>query len=758
MTGHLPTPLRSLAGCLLAGLAVVAVTAQGPSHATTAPGQPAQRKAGPATPGGVLSMDQLVDIRHPSNPSWSRDSRWIVFSWERAGVANLYIVPADGSAAPRPLTTDGEPATGVFWGADNRSVYFFRAGNLVQVPADGSQPPRPVWTQPPGRSLAVAKDGNNVAYLAGNAGGPGPGGRGGQASAQNDARTISTAVHVRSLVDGSDRVVATVDGPVAALAWTGDGQALTYTTGTGPQMVRHDQSPAYSGAKIIYTTTEFVPGPPGQSFVVPLSGGAPRAFNAGPGGGFGGRGGAASRWMDGSHFVTDRVVEFKRREIYAGDTLGGEPKLLHQGVKQTFWSMTGGAQGAPQASPDGRWISFLSDRDGWDHLYVMPASGGEPVRVTKGEFEAWRPAWSPDGARIAFDSNEGPNPGSRHIGIADIGSNPGAATVRTVTTGRGADIQPAWSPDGTRLVYQHTDPQNSADLWVVNVSSPGSRPVRLTDSMPPGINRTALVEPKLVHYAGPDGKRVPAYLFVPENLDRSKRHPAIVWIHGDGVNQNYDGWHVERNYAVYYSFHQYLLQRGYVVIAPDYRGSIGYGSAWREGVYMDVGGKDFRDAALSAKYLETLPYVDAARIGVWGLSYGGFFTLLAVTEMPTVFRAAVDVAGVADYAMYYEDPYHGGWTASRIGTPEQNPAVYAQASPLSHVDRLERPLLVLHGTADVNVPYLHSVRLIDELLKKGKGPLVEFMTYPGEFHYFTREHVLRDAWTRVSAFFDEHLR
>jgi len=224
------------------------------------------------------------------------------------------------------------------------------------------------------------------------------------------------------------------------------------------------------------------------------------------------------------------------------------------------------------------------------------------------------------------------------------------------------------------------------------------------------------------------------------------------------VNQNYDGWHVQRNYAVYYSFHQYLLQKGYVVIAPDYRGSIGYGSAWREGAYMDVGGNDAKDAWMVANYLKTLGYVDPERVGVWGLSYGGFFTLIAVTDQPKLFRAAVDVAGVADYAMYYEDPYHGGWTASRIGTPDQNPAVYAQASPISHVDRLERPLLVLHGTADVNVPYLHSVRLIDELMKKGKGDLVTFMTYPGEFHYFTREHVLRDAWHRVERFFDANLR
>jgi len=107
--------------------------------------------------------------------------------------------------------------------------------------------------------------------------------------------------------------------------------------------------------------------------------------------------------------------------------------------------------------------------------------------------------------------------------------------------------------------------------------------------------------------------------------------------------------------------------------------------------------------------------------------------------------------------MYYDDPYHGSWTESRIGRPEQNPAVYAQASPVSHIDKLVRPLLVLHGTADVNVPYLHSVKLIDEALKHGKGPLIEFMTYPGEFHYFTREQILRDAWTSVDDFFAQYL-
>ena len=180
-------------------------------------------------------------------------------------------------------------------------------------------------------------------------------------------------------------------------------------------------------------------------------------------------------------------------------------------------------------------------------------------------------------------------------------------------TGAVAD-EPHWSPDDSKLVFQHTDTRNSADLFTIATNeTPGAKPVRLTDSMPAGIDKSLFVAPQFVHFRGADGQMVPGWLFVPKNLDRTKKHPAIVWIHGDGVNQNYDGWHVQRNYAVYYSFHQYLLQEGYVVFAPDYRGSIGYGRDWRAGVYMDVGGKDAKDAWMSANYLKTLPYVRIPR-------------------------------------------------------------------------------------------------------------------------------------------------
>ena len=689
-----------------------------------------EQKSAPAK----LTIDALVEIKHPSNPVWSRDSARVAFMWERAGVSNLYVVPADGSTKPIPITTDGRQVAGVTWSADSKTLYFTSGGTLLQVVPDGRSPPAPANF--PARGGTFSPAGDRLAYI-------------------NPAGQASE-IHIRSVADGTDRVVTTFAGPAAGLAWSIDATRLTFTSGGGRgQSIRHEQTPDYSGNKIIYTVTENVAGAPGDLYSVPASGGTPTKHNTGVGGGGagGGRGGANNRWLDATRLLVDRQTpDFKRRTISIVDTTTGNATLVQEDVKATFWSVVGGAGAGSQVSPNGKWISFLSDKDGWDHIYVARASGSSaPTQMTKGTFEAWRPAWSPNSTQIAFDANQGPNPGARHIFTVDEGG-----TVRQITTARGVDIQPLWSPDGRKILYQHSDPQNSADLYVVDAIA-GAKPVRLTDSMPASIDKSALVEPQLVKYPGPDGKDVPAYLFVPKNLDRSKKHPAIVWIHGDGVNQNYDGWHVQRNYAVYYSVHQYFLQQGYVVIAPDYRGSIGYGSAWREGVYMDVGGKDFRDAALVGNYLKTLPYVDADRLGVWGLSYGGFFTLLAVTEYPTMYRAAVDVAGVADYAMYYDDPFHGSWTESRIGKPDANPQVYAQASPVSHIDKLVRPLLVLHGTADVNVPYLHSVRLIDAALKAGKGDLVEFMTYPGEFHYFTREHVLKDAWSRVDKFFAKHL-
>jgi dipeptidyl aminopeptidase/acylaminoacyl peptidase len=691
--------------------------------ATTAPRSDGRAATSP------LKIEQLVEIRHPSSPVWSPDARLIAYTSERAGIANLYVSDASGGDT-RAVTTFAEAgaiANSPFWSADSQTLYFARRGDLWQVSADGSAL-RAAWETPTQESsLVPSPDLSRVAFV--------------RPSGEHGGDIIT-----RTLADGRERKAATHEGPnVGGLSWSPDGERLAFSAGS--RTIRHEQTPEYSGGKIIYTITERTPA---QAYIAPVAGGMPTPVALPPGTG-------GLRWLNASRVTLDRQgSDFKARSIFLS-TVGGPSQRLFQEVDSRFWSIPGQADPGARPSPDGKWIAFVSDRDGWDHLYVMAATGGEPIQITKGKFEAWRPAWSPDSSRLAFDANESDRPGTRHLGVATIAADPSRATVRMITKGRGTNTAAVWSPDGTRLVYQHTDPQRSADLYVIDAAG-SSSPVRISSSMPAAMDSRAFVEPEFVHYPGPDGQLVPGYLFVPSGLDRTRKHPAVVWIHGDGVNQNYDGWHVQRNYAVYYSFHQYLLQKGYVVFAPDYRGSIGYGRAWRQGVYMDVGGNDAKDAWMAAHYLKTLGFVDMERVGIWGLSYGGFFTLIAMVDQPTLYRAGINVAGVADYAMYYTDPYRGAWTTMRIGRPEENPKVYEQASPVSRIERLQRPLLTLHGTADVNVPYLHAVKIIDEALKNGKGDLVEFMVYPGEFHYFTRAHVLIDAWHRAERFFDKHLR
>ena len=683
-----------------------------------------------------LTIEQLIEIKHPSDPVWSPDAKRIVFTWDRADIRNLYVANVDGSGHPLQLTSFPEGGVSrAFWSEDGETVYFVHAGDLWKVAASGGTP-QLAWSKPdPGSDFAFAPDNRRVAFVRG-ASGEGEAGKGAD-------------LILRWLSDGKESTLAHDDVSIGGIVWSPEGKFIAYVGGA--KIIHHDESPAYSGAKLIYRVSEYVPG---QIYALKVSGGG-RPIAVGKPGEYGGL-----AWIDENRLVFDgQSKDFKQYFIYSGDAASGSVKTIHEVDEEKFWSIPdwGEAGAQPWPSPNGKWIAFLSDQDGWDHLYVMPSIGGDAVQITKGKFEAWRPQWSHDSTRIAFDANTLENPGRRVIGIATIGDNPATAQIAYVTPGIGTDIEPHWSEGDTRLVYQHTDTENSADLYTV-AAKEGVASVRLTDSMPAGIDHSQFVAPEFVHYPGPDGQQVPAWLFVPKNLDKTKKHPAILWIHGDGVNQNYDGWHVQRNYAVYYSIHQYFLQKGYVVLAPDYRGSIGYGRDWRTGVHMDVGGKDAKDAWMGGNYLKTLSYVDADRIGVWGLSYGGFFTLIAMTDQPKLFRAGVDVAGVVDYAMYYSDPYHGDWTESRIGTPEENPQVYANASPISHIDRLERPLLVLHGTADVNVPFLESVWLMDEALKKHKGDLVSFMIYPGEFHYFSREHVLRDAWHRVDTFFDTYLK
>jgi dipeptidyl aminopeptidase/acylaminoacyl peptidase len=527
---------------------------------------------------------------------------------------------------------------------------------------------------------------------------------------------------------------------VSAPTWSPDGTHVAFNFARGSRR----EEALYPASKVVFTRIDREPSRVG---VVSASSGEVVRLRAWPGGE------DSPRWLDNGRLVLQRMsADLKARDVIVADARTGAERVLRRDQDERFWSLTF-LNAEPLPSPDGKWVAFVSDADGWDHLYVASVGDGTLTQVTHGTFEVARAAWSPDSTRLVFDRNVAERPGTRQIVVATRDDAWATPRLDAVSSGRGTNTSARWSPDGRRLLFEHTDARHSPDLFVSD-ATPGAEARRLTDSMPSGIDRSALVEPEFVRYAAPDGARVPAYLFVPPGLDRSREHPAVIWVHGDGINQNYDGWHIHRDYGVYYSFHQYLVQQGYVVLAVDYRGSIGYGRDWRQGHYRDLGGKDYGDIAAGAAYLKALGYVDTDHIGIWGLSYGGFMALQALTVTPDLFRCAVDVAGVEDWNDWYRDP-GGPWIRGRMGRPEDDPELYRRLSPIYHVDEITKPLLVLHGTSDVNVPFFESVRLIDAL-KRARKP-VEFVMYPGELHYFHDAHVLRDAWSQVERFFAAHL-
>jgi len=688
--------------CLLL-LVVIGVAASGTS--------PRPSQSGP------LTIDLLLDIKHPSEPRWSPSGDAIAYLWDRGGVQNVWVVPIDGGA-PAALTRFTEGLIDwLEWAADGRSLLFVREGVLMRVPRDGGTP-HPVWSGRPIADVALSPDGAHVAFV-----------RDGD-------------LFVRALSEEGERQltrdVRDVSGPV----WSPDGARIAFIAA---RTKRVDEDAPYAGSKVVFTRVDREPGRLG---VVAAAGGTVRQFGESPGGD------ESPRWLDANRIVLQRMsVDLRTREVVVADAHSGTETVLHRDADSRFWSLTY-LNAEPVPSPDGKWVAFISDADGWDHLYVSSVADGRLTQLTRGHFEVSRFVWSNDSKRIAFDRNDEDGPGRRHVVVATFASSPSDASLEPLTRGTGTNTRARWSPDGRHVVYAHTDARNSSDLYVIGTTSE-STPRRVTDSMPPAIDRERLADPQLVTYPGLGGASVPAYLFVPPGLDRSKKSPAIIWVHGDGINQNYDGWHINRDYGVYYSFHQYLVQQGYVVLSVDYRGSIGYGREWRQGHYRDLGGKDYEDIAAGVDYLKTLGHVDPARVGIWGLSYGGFMALQALTVTPELFRCAIDVAGVEDWNDWYRDP-GGPWIRGRMGTPEENQELYRRLSPIYHLEKIVRPLLVLHGTSDVNVPFLESVRLVDQMTKLNKP--IEFVMYPGEFHYFHREHVLRDAWTTVERFFDRYLR
>jgi dipeptidyl aminopeptidase/acylaminoacyl peptidase len=672
-------------------------------------------------PRGSITIDRISDIKYPTDQRWSPDGKTIAFLWDAAGKQNLFMVRAGAqpiALTEFPVNSDTLISDiGHFEWAASDEIILSKDNQLWEV-STVSPKPQPMEGFQGVSSFCLSPDKQTIAFVQ----------MGDIWVASLKAKTRRRLTHMPEGLHASEPSFSP-DGKYGAFN-TARHEQIAEPLPYNGNLVRVYRSLTWDDRIGIVSVYSYAAEP----MWIPIS-----ARNYGS---------TEMKWAVGPSIVHEEFSEDHKTLEIKITSLSGETRTLWRDHDAAWISPADGAMDV--TSPDGRWLAFISDRSGWPHLYVIPTdatSESQARQLSKGAFGDGYVAWSPDSKQVAYTHSAEGNQMERFISIASLATG----GIEPIATDHGVNRAPAFSPDGTMLVYERSSIEHPLEVYSI-LAKPGAVATRLTNSLPPGLLPQDLIAPTAVHYPSrADGKPVPATLMVNKHMDRTQKHPAIIWVHGSGADQNYLAWH-PGFYRMYYSMSQYLAQQGYVVLTPDYRGSSGYSRDWATGVSRDLGGSETQDVNAGADYLKTLSYIDPDRIGIWGLSYGGFMTLQSMVTDPTLFRCAIDVAGVGDWETWTT----GGMILGRLGeTPVTDPELYNRSAPVKHLDKLVRPLLLLQGTNDANVPFWESLKVIDTLEKLGKP--FDMAIYPGEIHFFRRAYVLRDAWKRTDAFFNSCL-
>lgn len=389
--------------------------------------------------------------------------------------------------------------------------------------------------------------------------------------------------------------------------------------------------------------------------------------------------------------------------------------------------------------PGGRFV-FASERTGWSHLYLVEPDG-KIQPLTSG-------AWEVRGAQLNRDHSKWLITASREHPSDDhlyLMSTSGGKLLRLTTKpGRHTGY---FSPDGKRLAVIYSESIQLPDLFLRDID-PNASEVRITVSGTDNYYKHAWVRPEVVSFPHLDGGLVWASLFRPKNPKPER--PAILHIHGGGYRQfSHRGWSVY-GYDSHIGLITYLVQEGYTVLDLDYRGSAGFGRDYRTDIYQAMGVKDVESAVAAVDYLVKKHKIDKSRIGMYGISYGGFFTLMSLFRFPGIFTAGVANASVTDWAHY-----NHLWTSRVLNQPYDDPEAYQTSSPINHAQGLSDKLLIIHGLIDGNVQFQDAARLIQKLVELEKE--FDVMYYPMEPHGFRSESSRYDYCRRLDAFFNRHL-
>ena len=462
-------------------------------------------------------------------------------------------------------------------------------------------------------------------------------------------------------------------------------------------------------------------------------------------------------------FLSDKTGCFS---TYIMPAQGGDPILLLD-------------NGFPAASvtwsPDGCYLAVMSEGTGQDYgVYIVPIDGSEPFSISENnvQINAYNPSWSPDSMKLAFHSDI--SNGFHQIGIFDIHQR----RVSWVTDEKRNCRAPSWSKDGTQLTYisakgatdhlvvhplsgepvsfqvetgvhykpkftadgkhvvtNFNNPRHPSDLWMLVPESGEFR--QWTSSLPAEMHGGLAWLPEEITYPGLDGTPIPSLLFKAENVDETTS--AVVVIHGG------PSWHFHMEW---YPFMIHLASRGWTVLAPNYRGSTGYGREWQLSNRFELGGIDTDDVAAGVRFLLENKLADPKRIAVTGRSHGGYLTMSCLTRYPELWCAGSAVVPFLNWFTAHEnsreDLQH--WDLQNFGNPKENYDLWYERSPFFFLDRVNAPVQLICGENDPRCPASESTQARDKLLELGKA--VDFQLYLGEGHAFLKIENVVDAEVR----------
>jgi dipeptidyl aminopeptidase/acylaminoacyl peptidase len=442
---------------------------------------------------------------------------------------------------------------------------------------------------------------------------------------------------------------------------------------------------------------------------------------------------------DGKHIVyTQQQAKGTDSNIFIADVATGKIGLLTPHESEQRFS-------ANDVSSDGKRVLLTSNAlNGYENVAVVEIATRQISWLTKDKWRIRGGEFSPDGKHITFNANVD---GNEDIYLYDLATANSTALHIAKGVNEPVGGRSAFSADGTRLLYNHNGPTAPGDLWIYQVATGKSQQV--THSLVAGVRAEDMVEPYLVHYPSRDGKwTISAFLYVPFNMARNGQNAAIVYIHGGPTSQSMNSLN---------RFVQYAANQGYMVLAPNYRGSSGYGKEFQQANLFDMGGGDLQDVLAGVDWIKQTGHLDPKKIAVMGGSYGGYLSMMAVTKAPDVWAAGVPIVPFVNWftEIENEDPELRQSDLATMGDPVKNKALYEERSPINFIDQIKAPLLLLAGGHDPRCPKSETQQVVDAIKKR--GGTVDYKIYENEGHGFARVENQIDAYQRVADFLLAHV-